>query len=154
MIIFRDPKHPSAPYPGLGPGKTGAISIAMETWAPLTRRMMPDITAEVSWAADQVPGDRIWQALYFVDSCSESQFDGLVDLLRNGFRPEGPVACFASTGSGFHGQRNRAWSALRGNIHLSLALWIRFARPSLQGFYSGLSGSTISGWKGTRFAEF
>lgn len=98
------------------------VDSSLDTWLPVTRPILGGVYRFE--ARIRVPSKRIrdWAAVYWVDSTGRSQFDVLVDLLRGGFRPAGPVACFAGTGTGFHGQRGRGWSALRGNIHLSLIL--------------------------------
>jgi len=57
--------------------------------------------------------------LFLVEEATESQYD----ILRN-FPPDinSPLACVALSGSGFHGQRQRSWQALPGNLHLSLSV--------------------------------
>jgi BirA family biotin operon repressor/biotin-[acetyl-CoA-carboxylase] ligase len=51
-----------------------------------------------------------------------SQFDLLQDRLGHYVREVGPVACVALRGSSFHGLRGRAWAAVEGNLHLSVAI--------------------------------
>ncbi len=67
---------------------------------------------------EALPG---WHRVLVVDRSETSQFDTLHRLLAEGFSPPGPVACFALEGREFHGHRGRSWTALRGNIHLSVA---------------------------------
>ncbi len=67
---------------------------------------------------EDLPG---WHRVLVVDRSRVSQFDTLHRLLAEGFAPPGPVACFALMGHEFHGHRGRAWTALRGNLHLSVA---------------------------------
>ncbi len=56
------------------------------------------------------------------DDAPRSQY-GLMNevLAAGGSLPDG-LACLALTGSRFQGQRGRAWTALRGNLHLSVHL--------------------------------
>jgi BirA family transcriptional regulator, biotin operon repressor / biotin---[acetyl-CoA-carboxylase] ligase len=57
-------------------------------------------------------------SVFITEKTSKSQYDAIVDLLREGTSlPDGTV-CFADHGSRFHGLRERPWSALPGNIHL------------------------------------
>jgi BirA family biotin operon repressor/biotin-[acetyl-CoA-carboxylase] ligase len=73
-----------------------------------------------AWTAPlQVPG--IWQRLVIVDTAAESQFE-VLQRLGGDLAGIGPVACLALTGREFRGLRDRSWEALRGNLHLSLAL--------------------------------
>lgn len=56
------------------------------------------------------------------DDAPRSQYALMNEVLSaGGALPDG-LACLAHTGSRFQGQRGRAWSALRGNLHLSLHL--------------------------------
>ena len=61
----------------------------------------------------------VWQAMAIVDDSTVSQFDVLADATRNGVELPESLACLAMTGSGFHGNRQRPWRAVRGNLHLS-----------------------------------
>ena len=61
--------------------------------------------------------DRPW---VIIDEAERSQFTVLLEALKAGaVLPDG-LACIALTGKQFHGQRQRAWSALRGNLHLTV----------------------------------
>jgi len=51
-----------------------------------------------------------------------SQFDTLRDLLGEGMKLTGPVACLAWTGRRFHGQRGRSWYVEAGNLHCCAAV--------------------------------
>lgn len=64
----------------------------------------------------------LWSCLLFVDEAPFSQYDGLVSHLRRGEALPDRAACIALTGRDFHGQRNRPWSARRGNLHLVVHL--------------------------------
>lgn len=57
-----------------------------------------------------------------VGEASGSQFDLLNERLAAGDDVPDGLACVALAGARFHGQRGRAWTALRGNLHLSVHL--------------------------------
>lgn len=59
-----------------------------------------------------------WSTMLIVDEAPFSQYDGLIGHLRSGLPLPDRMACIALTGREFHGQRNRPWSARRGNLHL------------------------------------
>ncbi|MBW6455629.1 MAG: hypothetical protein K0A98_07065 [Trueperaceae bacterium] len=62
-------------------------------------------------------GDRV---VLLRDDAPRSQYALMNELLAaGGSLPDG-LACLALTGSRFQGQRGRAWTALRGNLHLSV----------------------------------
>lgn len=57
--------------------------------------------------------------MILIDRASASQFEALQTALRDGQEwPDGLIA-LALAGSGFIGQRQRSWTALRGNLHLT-----------------------------------
>ncbi len=63
-----------------------------------------------------------WSALGIISNSPSSQYD----MLRQSWLPQaeklGPVAWLALSGDGFHGQRQRSWAALPGNLHLSVGI--------------------------------
>jgi len=72
--------------------------------------------ADRSWSARSAPGP--WDRLLIVGQAPRSQFDALREVPAL----PGPVATVALAGTGFHGQRGRAWATERGNLHLCVAL--------------------------------
>ena len=60
--------------------------------------------------------------LLWRDAAPRSQYDALQELLAQGVALPDGLACLAATGERFHGQRGRAWHALRGNLHLCVHL--------------------------------
>ncbi|HMP72555.1 MAG TPA: hypothetical protein PKE55_04755 [Kiritimatiellia bacterium] len=54
-----------------------------------------------------------------IDEARGSQFDRAMQALAGGLELPDGLVCSALCGSGFRGQRQRGWSALRGNLHLS-----------------------------------
>lgn len=63
--------------------------------------------------------DDFWRAVALIHSSSSSQFDLLADCARRDVELPDAIACLALTGDKFHGNRNRSWKALLGNLHLS-----------------------------------
>ena len=63
-----------------------------------------------------------WALASVVGEAPSSQFDALRESLAAGLELPGPTACVALTGRGFHGQRDRPWLALAGNLHLCVVL--------------------------------
>jgi biotin-(acetyl-CoA carboxylase) ligase len=67
----------------------------------------------------ETDSDGFWKRAVVVNESKESQFDTVVELARSESPPAEAFACIALAGSGFHGNRGRAWEALRGNLHFS-----------------------------------
>ncbi|MCP4705319.1 MAG: biotin--[acetyl-CoA-carboxylase] ligase, partial [candidate division Zixibacteria bacterium] len=57
-----------------------------------------------------------------VKEAEQSQYDLLIDMKKCGEDVPDKTLCLANTGKKFHGQRNRDWISLSGNIHLSVFL--------------------------------
>lgn len=55
-----------------------------------------------------------------IDRAPSSQFEALQTALRAGIAPPDGLVCLALAGTGFRGQRQRSWTALRGNLHLTV----------------------------------
>lgn len=110
---------PSAAEPVLG--------VALE-WQPVRSGSPAEITA---LAACLNPGRPGWFAscdgwvqatdgyLVIIDEAPRSQFDAVMECARTPGWPDEPVVAIALTGTRFRGQRERPWTALRGNLHLT-----------------------------------
>jgi biotin-[acetyl-CoA-carboxylase] ligase BirA-like protein len=108
----------------------------LETFFPgeySRREILPGEEEKTLWAAAgagsatwyEVPDDRrwgSWSTLLFVDEAHASQYDGVLEQLRQGNRLPPNTACLALTGRDFHGQQKRPWEARRGNLHLTVSL--------------------------------
>jgi biotin-[acetyl-CoA-carboxylase] ligase BirA-like protein len=81
-----------------------------------------DGVAPVAAAASAVEGVADDRWLVIVDDAPRSQFDHLNERLSAGHDLPDGLACVALAGSRFRGQRGRPWTALRGNLHLSVHL--------------------------------
>jgi biotin-(acetyl-CoA carboxylase) ligase len=80
-------------------------------------------------------GDLLWQCeakvsgpapfdddaarIVLIDDAPRSQFDAVTEAIHQGVDLPDRLACLALAGSGFRGQRDRQWQALRGNLHLT-----------------------------------
>ena len=63
-----------------------------------------------------------WTHALIVKRAPSSHFDHLVDLSQKDIELPNGTLCLAGSGRKFHGQRQRSWSAIKGNIHLALYL--------------------------------
>ena len=101
------------------PGWTSGLSERLpREFCEIAQRLLAD--ASVATASIDLP--RPWQHAVFVEHAVRSQFDVLVRALREGLAIPDGLLCLAGSGEGFHGQRGRAWVAVRGNLHLSAFL--------------------------------
>ncbi|MCJ7680075.1 MAG: biotin--[acetyl-CoA-carboxylase] ligase [Candidatus Aminicenantes bacterium] len=70
----------------------------------------------------KVEGQRFWHLAFLVEEARMSQYDLLIERARQGGSIPDRMICLADSGESFHGQRERPWAALKGNIHLSVHL--------------------------------
>ncbi len=84
-------------------------------------RLGGDATAVVR-VGEAPPALTGWPLVVAVSHAAGSQYDVLVECVRDPAAPALPVVALALAGHGFHGNRGRAWQALPGNLHLSLAM--------------------------------
>lgn len=73
------------------------------------------------WRAETPDADLSIPSRYIViiDDAPQSQFDAVSQAMKSGAELPDRLTCLALCGSGFRGQGNRSWAALRGNIHLT-----------------------------------
>lgn len=89
---------------------------------PAVRRLMGELyNREILYKTACTAGGR-WNYAFAVKNATGSQYDLLVGLHQEGVRLPDGIICLAGSGQEFHGQRGRPWSALEGNIHLSISL--------------------------------
>lgn len=74
-----------------------------------------------------VSSDSLWNYIFIVSNSPNSQYDALIEEIRNNNSLPGGILCLSVKSSGLHGFRNRKWEALLGNIHLSAYL-----RPEME----------------------
>jgi biotin-[acetyl-CoA-carboxylase] ligase BirA-like protein len=72
--------------------------------------------------AAHLPEEGPWRRLVLVERAASSQLDTLAESCAAPPGPPDGTLCLAGTGSGFHGQHDRPWSAERGNLHLAAYL--------------------------------
>lgn len=68
------------------------------------------------------PAPDRWSHLLVAETAADSNFDRLIQLVRDGAPLPDRLACLAGSGHGFHGFKGRPWTAVPGNIHLSVHL--------------------------------
>lgn len=67
-----------------------------------------------------------------IDHAPFSQFETLQTALRAGVALPDGLVCLALTGTGFCGQRQRSWTALRGNLHLTVHYRLNLPAASVE----------------------
>ncbi len=86
-------------------------------------------------------GDRVQRAaiddmsratLIIIDRAPGSQFNAVNDALKRGVDLPGALVCLALEGEKFRGQRERPWTALRGNMHLTAHYAVDVAAPRVE----------------------
>lgn len=75
-----------------------------------------------------------WTHLFVVKHASSSHFDHLIELSQKENKLPDGILCLAGSGRNFHGQRQRPWAAIEGNIHLAAYL---SPRRIIKNFHSG-----------------
>lgn len=90
--------------------------------SPADRQLWLLLAGSASCWRCEIAGTDVWPArrVMLIDRASASQFEALQAVLRDNGQelPDGLIA-LALEGSGFVGQRQRSWTALRGNLHLT-----------------------------------
>lgn len=84
-------------------------------WRTLAPETSPLFVADTT----SDPSDRL---IVFVDHARQSQFDALRDALASGARLPSVLCALARTGTGFHGNRERPWTTVSGNLHLTAVI--------------------------------
>ena len=109
---------------GFAPAE-GLLDVSVETLAPGEQALWRALGTGTRPRRGQgrEPGPPgFWTLGAVVGEAPSSQFDALRESLAAGLELPGPTACVALTGRGFHGQRDRPWLALAGNLHLCVVL--------------------------------
>lgn len=118
MIVYTDSPHIAEKlFPGLkGLKETVSFNSDFDKQiAPLLERFFRD--RRVYQTTSEIHRD--WHCAFIVDRALNSQFDQMVDLVREEMSLPDRIICLAEHGEKFHGQRGRPWSAVSGNIHLT-----------------------------------
>jgi len=111
---------------GRGAADPGAESFAQTLLDSLFGADGPDLmTAD----HPEIDCGDFWTSWYLVNRASVSQYDVLRRVIAARQDLPGHVVCLALSGTGFHGQRDRAWAAETGNLHLSVGLRCDLGAP-------------------------
>lgn len=70
--------------------------------------------------------------LVIIDRASDSQFNAINGALKRGVELPDALVCLALEGEKFRGQRERPWTALRGNMHLTAHYAVGVAAPRVE----------------------
>lgn len=103
------------------PSWTDTVNVP-ETGAPGDRSLLESLFATTTPLAAHLPDEGLWTRLVLVETARGSQMDALAAGCGGATAPPNGTLCLAGTGSGFHGQRDRPWTAAAGNLHLSAYL--------------------------------
>jgi biotin-[acetyl-CoA-carboxylase] ligase BirA-like protein len=116
--------------------------------------VIPDcqIPIEIAESASLILGDnglvcfdlpeiKNWNYLLITNYAPTSQYDALISLML-AQKVVDKTLCLAISGSEFHGFRNRSWSAMPGNLHLSVYLEPNI--PAIKAGSSFLAMSAVS----------
>ncbi len=119
MIIYTDDRdYAEQILSGRGPWTPHDTSAVDPNLHHLKKRLFP--TGTVHTSASDNHGR--WPLALVVKHASSSHFDHLVGLSQKDIKLPDGTLCLAGSSRKFHGQRQRPWSALEGNIHLAVYL--------------------------------
>jgi biotin-[acetyl-CoA-carboxylase] ligase BirA-like protein len=96
---------------------------------PHERRLWTALGGDgTAWTSNGSCEAGFWRRLVVIRNALRSQFDALHEVMAGGTPVELPVVAVALAGERFRGQRGRPWSALEGNLFLTVGLPI--GRPA------------------------
>lgn len=101
---------------------------------PHQKKLALELLPDNIFAADIIDSS-IFDEVYITPFSKYSQYDLLtdisekIDINRN-------IICVAGEGNNFHGYKNRSWSALKGNLHVSIYL---SPKKEIQNFNTGFT---------------
>ena len=125
----------AAPGATWRPVVAGALDPRLHrAWRVLAGPAAPWVSDDGSVASGESPP----KALLVLGRAEGSQFEALRTALRDGDGLPDALASLALTGSGFRGQRGRAWAALPGNLHLCVLERIDGPAAALQAALTAL----------------
>jgi BirA family biotin operon repressor/biotin-[acetyl-CoA-carboxylase] ligase len=106
----------------LVPTGAGPWTPAAEAGDAGLRSLLTQVFADRTVHVAAATAHGAWPLLLATETGVGSQFDRLVQLSRTGIDLPDGTLCVVGAGRGLHGQRGRAWTALAGNLHLSIWL--------------------------------
>ncbi len=89
---------------------------------------------KIIWQTEE-PEIQFWEYLFICEESLKSQYDIIIKLLDKNKINFSSCLCIAGSGKNFHGNRNRYWESVKGNIHLSALI-----RPDcrIENFHTGI----------------
>lgn len=131
MIVYTDDRdYAERIFPGREPWFPHDTRTADANLDELKKRLFP--TEGVYSRAFDLRGR--WTHAFVVKRAPSSHYDHLVELSQTDIRLPDGTLCLAGSGRKFHGQRQRPWTAIEGNIHLALYL---SPHRAVERFHSG-----------------
>lgn len=119
MIVFADDKvYGETLFPGKSDWSRFAPSTSDSNLCALIQRFYH---RRPVYTKDHTLGGK-WTHAFVVKHAPSSHFDHLIALRQNNVKLPDGILCLAGSGRKFHGQKKRSWSAVKGNIHLSVYL--------------------------------
>lgn len=89
------------------------------------------------------PIDGPFPDMVIAETADRSNYDRLIELVRGATPLPDRLACLAGSGHGFHGFKGRSWSAVPGNIHLSVHLAPRRPVPRFEVAFMALAAVSV-----------
>jgi len=122
MRILSDSDYCLSEFVGAG---LACTEIAASRLGETEKRVWDSLSkADIAWTASVDDGQTspFWQRLVVIERAPRSQFDALHEALTKGLTLDGPTGIVALSGEQFRGQRGRPWSAVEGNLFLTVGL--------------------------------
>ena len=119
MLIFSDNiEYADSLFSGLGEWNSGKASGLDPDNIP--EQLLKGLYGDKKVLKTSKESKTCWQYAFLVENAPASHYDLLLELNRQGIVLPDRILCLAGSGDKFHGQRNRPWAAVPGNIHLTL----------------------------------
>lgn len=100
----------------------GASVVSLSALSPVERELWSGFSSQTEIRVGDAHSElsqNFWDVALLINDAPKSQFDLLTECARESVDLPKAFACLALGGSGFHGNRNRTWKALPGNLHFS-----------------------------------
>lgn len=108
--------------------------IPISSLPPIYQKLWEELSNEKSIYSANTEINSLWDCIFIISHASHSQYDALIKFANEQNHFSNNLLCLADSGDYFHGQRNRHWESLSGNIHLSVLL---SPNKSIQNFSTG-----------------
>jgi biotin-[acetyl-CoA-carboxylase] ligase BirA-like protein len=100
----------------------------------IEQKLWKELSNEKSLYSANIENKSIWECIFILGHARRSQYDTLIKFIDEQKQCTNNILCLADSGDSFHGQRNRHWESLSGNLHLSVLL---SPNKSIQNFSVG-----------------